>query len=71
MQKRKNGVGLNVDSLVRDLIAAACSTLQHDTDVLDGTHDYEIYSRNTLTADFTKVLLKHGITITSNERKSR
>ena len=61
MDKRKKAVERRVEPLVRDLIAAACSTLQHDTDVLDGTNDYEVYSRNALTEDFTRVLKKHGI----------
>jgi hypothetical protein len=61
MGNSKKAVERRVEQLVRDLISAACSTLQHDTDVLDGQNDYEIWSRNTLTEDFKKVLIKHGV----------
>jgi hypothetical protein len=50
-----------LNPLVRDPIIAACSELQHDTDVADGSEDWEISSRAALVRKFSAVLKKHRI----------
>lgn len=57
-----------IDGLVQDLIEAACNTLSHDVDILDGLNDYEISNRKSLEKDFYAVLRKYGVSIGKNKK---
>ena len=63
--------GRSLDALVRDLIAAACDTLAHDVDILDGTEDYEIANKRSLEKDFRKVLRRHHVAHSPTREKEQ